>query len=37
MSAACHVLREMRRTDPASRRAWREFVISTLEEWFPAT
>ncbi len=36
MEAACHVLREMRRTDAAARRAWREFVDSTLGEWFPA-
>ncbi|MGO9309152.1 MAG: NAD(P)H-dependent oxidoreductase [Spirochaetia bacterium] len=36
MEAACHVLREMRRTDPAARRAWLDFVGSTLVEWFPA-
>ena len=36
MRAACHVLREMRRTDPAARRAWMDFVVQTLEDWFPA-
>jgi len=36
MRAACHVLREMRRTDPAARRAWMEFMVRTLEDWFPA-
>jgi NAD(P)H dehydrogenase (quinone) len=37
MHAACHVLRDIRRTDPAARRAWLEFVMSTLAEWFPAS
>jgi NAD(P)H dehydrogenase (quinone) len=36
MQASCHVLREMRRTDPAARRAWMQFVNHTLEDWFPA-
>jgi len=36
MRASCHVLREMRRTDPAARRAWMEFIVRTLEDWFPA-
>jgi len=36
MQASCHVLREMRRTDPAARREWLEFVNRTLEDWFPA-
>ena len=36
MRASCHVLREMRRTDPAARREWLEFMNRTLEEWFPA-
>jgi putative NADPH-quinone reductase len=36
MSAACHVLREMRRIDPSARRSWLEFVNSTIETWFPA-
>ena len=35
MQASCHVLREMRRTDPAARREWREFIHRTLEDWFP--
>jgi NAD(P)H dehydrogenase (quinone) len=37
MEAACHVLRELRRTDPHTRRAWLEFVDRTLEDWFPAS
>jgi NAD(P)H dehydrogenase (quinone) len=36
MRASCHVLREMRRTDPAARREWLEFLLRTLEDWFPA-
>jgi hypothetical protein len=36
MEAACHVLREVRRTDPAARRAWLDFVNATIEERFPA-
>lgn len=35
MQAACHVMREMRRTDPAVRRAWQAFMVNTLGEWFP--
>jgi len=35
MRASCHVLREMRRADPAARREWTEFVVRTLEDWFP--
>jgi NAD(P)H dehydrogenase (quinone) len=37
MRASCHVLREMRRTDPAARRAWLEFVLATIGEWFPGS
>lgn len=36
MKSACHVLREIRRTDAPARRAWLDFVKSTLQEWFPA-
>jgi NAD(P)H dehydrogenase (quinone) len=36
MQAACHVLRELRHTDPHTRRAWLEFLERTLEQWFPA-
>jgi NAD(P)H dehydrogenase (quinone) len=36
MSASCHVLREMRRTDPSARRTWLEFVLATIEQWFPS-
>jgi putative NADPH-quinone reductase len=35
MKAACHVLRDMRHSDPASRRAWLESMTKTLKEWFP--
>lgn len=35
MQASCHVLREMRKTDPAARREWLEFVVRTLEDSFP--
>jgi putative NADPH-quinone reductase len=35
MEASCHVLRELRRTDPRARRAWLEFVNRTLVAWFP--
>jgi len=35
MKAACHVLRDMRRTDPAGRRSWLDFMLKTLEESFP--
>jgi putative NADPH-quinone reductase len=35
MKASCHVLREMRRTDPPGRRAWLKFVLTTIEERFP--
>jgi len=37
MQASCHVLREMRSTDPAARREWLGFVNRTLEDWFPAS
>jgi NAD(P)H dehydrogenase (quinone) len=37
MEAGCHVLRDVSATDPASRRAWHDFMVRTLEEWFPAT
>lgn len=33
--AACHVMRDLRRTDPAVRRARLSFMTHTLEEWFP--
>jgi len=36
MSASCHVLRDMRRTDPAARRSWLDFMVRMLEEKFPA-
>jgi putative NADPH-quinone reductase len=36
MRAACHVMRDLRRTDPAVRRAWQSFMVQTLAEWFPA-
>jgi putative NADPH-quinone reductase len=36
MSAQCHVLRDLRRTDPAQRRAWMEFMNTVIEESFPA-
>jgi NAD(P)H dehydrogenase (quinone) len=35
MKAACHVLRDLRRTDARSRREWLLFMIRELEEWFP--
>ena len=35
MNAACHVMRDLRRTDPGVRRAWISFMVHTLEEWFP--
>jgi len=37
MKAECHVMRDMRNTDPASRRAWLESMIDRISEWFPAT
>jgi NAD(P)H dehydrogenase (quinone) len=37
MKSACHVLRDMHRTDAASRRAWIDFMIQTIREWFPAS
>lgn len=37
MRATCHVLREMRRTDPAARREWHELMLSRIEEEFPQT
>ncbi len=36
MQAACHVMRDLRRTDPAVRREWQSFMVHTLAEWFPA-
>jgi NAD(P)H dehydrogenase (quinone) len=36
MNASCHVLRDMRRTDPSSRRAWLDAMVRLLEESFPA-
>jgi putative NADPH-quinone reductase len=35
MQAACHVMRDLRRTDPGVRRSWLSFMNHTLEEWFP--
>jgi NAD(P)H dehydrogenase (quinone) len=35
MRAACHVLRDLRNTDPRSRKDWRDFMIRELEAWFP--
>lgn len=35
MHASCHVLREMRRTDPAVRREWLEGMLARLEDAFP--
>ncbi len=35
MQASCHVLREMRRTDPATRRQWHEAMLARIEETFP--
>jgi NAD(P)H dehydrogenase (quinone) len=35
MKAACHVMRDLRRTDPAVRRAWLSFMSAALKEWFP--
>jgi putative NADPH-quinone reductase len=36
MKAECHVLREIRGSDPEVRRIWLDFMIRTLGEWFPA-
>jgi NAD(P)H dehydrogenase (quinone) len=36
MEAACHVLRDLRRTDQSTRREWLDFIRSALEHWFPA-
>jgi len=35
MKAACHVLRDLRRTDPHSRRNWQSFMLQEIEAWFP--
>jgi NAD(P)H dehydrogenase (quinone) len=35
MKAGCHVLRNMGGTDLAGRRAWHDFMLQTLREWFP--
>jgi NAD(P)H dehydrogenase (quinone) len=35
MKAACHVLRDVGRTDPAGRRAWLDFILREVSEWFP--
>ena len=35
MKAGCHVLRNMGGTDLAGRRAWHDFLLQTLREWFP--
>ena len=35
MRAECHVLREMRRTDSAARRAWLDLMREKIEETFP--
>ncbi len=36
MKAECHVIRNMRGSDPALRRAWLESMVETIWEWFPA-
>lgn len=36
MQASCHVLREMRRTDPAARQEWQKLMLARIEEAFPA-
>jgi NAD(P)H dehydrogenase (quinone) len=36
MKSECHVIRDMRRADAAARRAWRDSMIDTITEWFPA-
>ncbi len=36
MTAQCHVLRDLRRTDPAQRRAWMDSMNAIIEESFPA-
>ncbi len=36
MQAACHVMRDMSRSDTASRHAWVQFVVRTVGERFPA-
>jgi NAD(P)H dehydrogenase (quinone) len=36
MQAACHVMRDLRRTDPGIRRSWLTFMNHTIEEWFPS-
>jgi NAD(P)H dehydrogenase (quinone) len=36
MKSACHVLRDVSRTDPAARRAWLKFIQAVVIEWFPA-
>ncbi len=35
MRASCHVLREMRRTDPTARREWQQHMLVRIEEAFP--
>ena len=35
MKAGCHVLHNMGGTDLAGRRAWHDFMLQTLREWFP--
>jgi putative NADPH-quinone reductase len=35
MKAECHVIRNMRGTDPGSRRAWLESMLSIIADWFP--
>jgi putative NADPH-quinone reductase len=37
MKSACHVLRDIHRTDAVSRRVWIDFMIRTISEWFPAS
>jgi putative NADPH-quinone reductase len=36
MKSACHVLRDVSRTDPGARRTWLQFIQATVTEWFPA-
>jgi len=35
MKSACFVIKDMTRTDTASRRQWLEFMVGTITEWFP--
>jgi NAD(P)H dehydrogenase (quinone) len=35
MESACFVIKDLTRTDTASRRQWLEFMVGTITEWFP--